>query len=98
MSGRVHAILDRGETYGYLRGYGSRDLLLSVGSRPTWGSVTRAWAGTYGKVRDAIALAESRGWVVTVEWTGERRATRPPVVVLPAVSEPEPGQGVLFDG
>ena len=49
-------------------GYGSHDLLVELRHRrPVWSSISRAWATTPRTARDLIAIAESRGYVVSVE-------------------------------
>lgn len=52
----------------YVRGYGSRDLLMEVngGRAPLFGSRVRAWYGVPGVISEALALADSRGWPTEV--------------------------------
>ncbi|RYC14566.1 hypothetical protein [Nocardioides zhouii] len=52
----------------YLRGHGSRDLLMECngGRPPLFGSRLRAWYGTPEVVSEALALAESRRWPTEV--------------------------------
>lgn len=51
----------------YLRGYGSRELLTEIrGRSPVFATRFRAWTCQPHTARDAIAVAESRGWRVEV--------------------------------
>lgn len=51
----------------YVKGYGSRELLTEMRGRPPmWGSTYRAWHCQPQTARDLIAVAEDRGYVVTV--------------------------------
>lgn len=52
----------------YLRGFGSRDLLMECngGRPPLFGSRLRAWYGTPEVVTEALARADSRGWATEV--------------------------------
>ena len=52
----------------YIKGHGSRDLLVDLRGRPpVWATRTRAWVTTAATARDVVAMAESRGYVVEVE-------------------------------
>ncbi len=55
----------------YLRGHGSRELLTELRGRPpVYGTRVRAWHTQPHTARDALAVAESRGWrteVITEE-------------------------------
>lgn len=52
----------------YVRGFGSRDLLMEVngGRAPLFGTRVRAWYGIPEVVSEALALADSRGWSTEV--------------------------------
>ena len=96
MSGRFDVQYDRGNNFAMVRGYGTRALLCEVnrGRPPLWNRTSRAWATSPKVARDAQALAESRGWVVTVGWCGvpRKRSPEPAPVV-----EPEP-EGLFVIG
>ena len=48
-------------------GHGSRELLTELSGRPpVWSVLSRAWVTQPRRARDLIALAESRGFLVTV--------------------------------
>jgi hypothetical protein len=56
----------------YVNGYGSRDLLTELRGRPPiWGTRSRAWVTTPTVARDLVAIAEHRGYSVTVQGGGE---------------------------
>lgn len=58
----------------YVRGYGSRDLVVEVtGRQPVWARTDRAWVVQPHRVPDLIAMAEHRGYQVTVLEYGEER-------------------------
>jgi hypothetical protein len=48
----------------YLSGYGSRGLIEAVGGKPFWVRSQRAWMTSVRRGSDAIALAETEGYVV----------------------------------
>lgn len=51
----------------WVRGFGARELLTDVTHRaPLFGSRVRAWCAQPHTARNAIALAESRGWHVEI--------------------------------
>ena len=51
----------------FVKGYGSRDLLMEMRGRPPiWSTLTRAWVTTEKTARDLIAVAESRGYEVVL--------------------------------
>lgn len=51
----------------YVRGYGTRDLLTELrGRAPVWATISRAWVTTPETAKDLIAIAERRGWDVTI--------------------------------
>jgi hypothetical protein len=51
----------------YVRGHGSRELLTSIiGRPPVWAARAGAWVCQPRAARDAIAVAESRGWSVDI--------------------------------
>lgn len=51
----------------YVRGYGSRELVTDLCSRPPmYNSRLRSWVTQTCTAKDLIAVAESRGWVVEV--------------------------------
>lgn len=57
----------------YVRGYGSRELLVDIrGRAPVWSTLSRAWVTVPQTARDIVAVAESRGYDVTVT-DGERQ-------------------------
>jgi len=55
-----------GKFYSFVRGYESRKLLVSVGSRPQWSPLNQAWAASREYGLAASELAEHRGWIVSV--------------------------------
>jgi hypothetical protein len=63
-SKRLHLVFGRG--WCEVRGFKARELLLDVGARPVWGSRRRSWSVSATHGRDALALAEMRGYVVEV--------------------------------
>ncbi len=52
----------------YVNGPGSRDLLTELRGRPpVWATISRAWVTTPRTARDLVAIAEHRGYSVTVQ-------------------------------
>ena len=68
MSTRALTVVQVNDNCAYLSGYGSRELITELrGGRPPVGSsVGRAWVTTAKTASDVIAVAESRGWAVTI--------------------------------
>jgi hypothetical protein len=57
----------------YVTGFGSRDLLTELRGRPpVYATRVRAWVTTPTVARDLVAIAEHRGYDVTVESGDER--------------------------
>lgn len=57
----------------YVTGHGSRDLLTELRGRPpVYATRARAWVTTPTVARDLVAIAEHRGYDVTVESGDER--------------------------
>lgn len=51
----------------FVTGYGSRELLTELRGRPpVWSSLSRGWVAMPRTARDLVAVAESRGYDVTV--------------------------------
>ena len=56
----------------YVRGHGSRDLITErTGRPPVWATLSQAWVCQSRTARDVIAIAERRGYDVTIS-EGER--------------------------
>lgn len=68
MSARHLTITFHSRHCAYVSGYGSRALLseLRGGRAPVWGTRVRAWVTTEQTARDLLAVAESRGYEVTI--------------------------------
>lgn len=67
MSARTMHVAFVAPACAYVRGYGSRELLTEMRGRPpVYGTRVRAWATQPHTARDAIAVAEARGWNVEV--------------------------------
>ena len=63
---RLYATFDN-DSCAFLSGHGSRELLTDLRGRPpVWSTLTRAWVTTPKTLRDAIAVAETRGYEVIV--------------------------------
>ncbi|WP_343909042.1 hypothetical protein [Nocardioides aquiterrae] len=65
-----------GDNWAEVSGHGSRQLLVDMTGRPpVWLTRSRAWSTTPKSARDLAALAELRGYDVTVTGAdpGERR-------------------------
>jgi hypothetical protein len=74
-----------GDNWGEFSGYGSRGLYIELRGRPpVFNTRTRRWTAQLQTTRDLIALAESRGWHVTV--TGAQAVD----VAAAAGDEPKP--------
>lgn len=55
-------------------GFRARELLVECGlASPVWVSRSRVWSTSARRARDVIALADIRGYEVTVNEGGERR-------------------------
>lgn len=78
----------------FIKGYGSRELLTELRGRPpVWSTRSRAWVTTAETARDAVAVAESRGWSVVVQ----ARPSEPVAVSTTSASpreHPDPGRGL----
>lgn len=75
-----------------VRGYGSRDLVMKVTKRtPVWATLSRGWVVQPNTADDVIAIAEERGYLVTVVDQRPR-----PARVAPATpGDPaDPGRGL----
>ncbi|MEP9380825.1 hypothetical protein [Nocardioides sp. KR10-350] len=67
MSGRVLYVAFVNASCAFLKGHGSRELLTDLRGRPpVWASLTRAWGCQPSTARDAVAVAQSRGWNVEI--------------------------------
>lgn len=68
MSVRTLTVVMVNQNCAYISGYGSRELItdLRFGRPPVWSAVGHAWVTTPGTARAAIAVAEDRGWNVTI--------------------------------
>jgi hypothetical protein len=56
-----------------VRGFGSREIVISVtGRAPVWSSIRRGWSLQETTARDVVAAAEARGYDVVI--TGPRAA------------------------
>lgn len=75
--------------YGSLvRGYGSRDLVISVtGRTPVWSAIRRGWSVQESTARDVVAAAEADGYDVVI--TGRRAVDQNPANI--PRTTPEPG-------
>lgn len=64
---RLEVSIDPEGVWAFVKGYGSRDLLTELRGRPpVWSTLTRAWVTQPQTARDLVAVAESRGYAVTV--------------------------------
>ena len=89
MNGRPHVHFVIAANHAFVTGYHARQLLIDVGSRPVWGGIRKAWATVPHLAADAMALAEQRGWLVTVEREAKVEITREAKVEITA---PEPAE------
>lgn len=80
-------VLDR--NCAQVSGFNARGLLLEVGGRPMWSAVSSAWMVQPSTAKDAVALAESKGYDVVVTG-GPVSAPEPPQ------ETPEPPELDLF--
>lgn len=65
MARRTLYAAEVGPCTAYIKGYGSRELLIDVrGRAPLWWVRGRAWVTTPQTLADVIAIAETRGYVV----------------------------------
>ncbi|MCW2736101.1 hypothetical protein [Nocardioides sp.] len=72
-----------------VRGYGSRDIVISVtGRAPLWSSVRRGWSLQESSARDVVAAAEALNYDVVI--TGRRAVERNPANT-PRAAAPDPG-------
>lgn len=79
----------------YVSGYGSRQLLTELRGRPpVWASRRRAWLSTEATARDLVAVAESRGWGVTVT----RGPDLTPIPTINSTTTAETAEVGLFGG
>jgi hypothetical protein len=81
----------------YVRGYGSRQLLMQFMNNkpPLWSHRHRAWVCAEHTARSAIAAAEHAGYDVIVN--GPRAAATPAPVAMHTTSpgeQPDPGAGL----
>jgi hypothetical protein len=75
-----------------VRGYGSRDLVMSItGRTPVWSTVRRGWSLQETTARDVIAAAEVHGYDVVI--TGPRASDRSNPANTPRPL-PDPGGGL----
>jgi hypothetical protein len=59
--------IDPKGVWAFVSGYGSREMLTELRGRPpVWSSLTRAWVTQPRTAKDLIAVAESRGYLVSV--------------------------------
>ena len=63
---RLSVVMDPGGVWAELRGWHAYDLIVDVGGRPQWARTAKAWSTSGKRARDAIALAESRGYIVEI--------------------------------
>lgn len=63
---RLEVVVDPRGCWAEVKGYRARDLLLEVGSRPVYSTTRRAWSVSARRGRDVAALAEYRGYSVTM--------------------------------
>jgi hypothetical protein len=74
-----------------VRGYGSRELVMSVtGRAPVWSSIRRGWSLQEVTARDVVAAAEAQGFDVVI--TGPRASDRNPANTPRPM--PDPGGGL----
>lgn len=86
---RVLTVVFESEHHVLVSGHGSRELLTRIKGRPPiWSVTSSAWAVNARTARDAVALAEVRGFDVVVE-----HAPAPVPAVSPG-EHPDPGQGL----
>ena len=70
-----------GRSHAFVRGYQARDLLVSVGSRPLWSPISKAWGTSRHRGIEASELAQLKGYVVTlIEGESTRSARSAPDV------------------
>lgn len=60
-----------GSCWAEAKGYKARELLIDVGARPTYVARRKAWNTTPRYARDAVALAERRGYDVMISSAGD---------------------------
>lgn len=67
MSARTIQVCFATQAGAFVRGFGSRELLIDIrGRAPVYNTRLRAWAAMPSTASDLIAVAERRGWTVEV--------------------------------